>query len=103
MNCHAKRLECVPLAGAVARQGWFESGSKLRAFQTLRAVRWQRRQSAWRLAYERVFPNPKGIAAFSPGLRGGAWPYRSGREATEKNGPRTVPVRSMSLRRGAWD
>ena len=41
MNCHAKRMECVQLAGAVGRQGWCESGSKLRAVQTLRAVRLQ--------------------------------------------------------------
>ena len=39
MNCHAKRLECVQLAGAVIRQGRFESGSKLHALQTLHAVR----------------------------------------------------------------
>jgi hypothetical protein len=39
MNWHAKRLECVQLAGAVVRRGWFESGSKLHALQTLRAVR----------------------------------------------------------------
>ena|ERR1035437_153513 len=39
MNCHAKRLECVQLAGAVVRRGWFKSGSKLHALQTLRAVR----------------------------------------------------------------
>ena len=39
MNCHAKRMECVQLAGAVGRRGWCESGSKLRAVQTLRAVR----------------------------------------------------------------
>jgi hypothetical protein len=39
MNCHAKRLECVQLAGAVVRRGGFESGSKLHALQTLRAVR----------------------------------------------------------------
>ena len=37
MDCHAKRLERVPLAGAVVRQGCVESGSKLRAPQTLRA------------------------------------------------------------------
>ena len=34
----AKRLECVQLAGAVARRGSFESGSKLRALQTLRVA-----------------------------------------------------------------
>src|ERR1017187_9796574 len=39
MNCHAKRLECVQLAGAVVRRWWSESGSKLHALQTLRAVR----------------------------------------------------------------
>ena len=50
MNCHAKRLEYVQLvhppqccyggrAGAVVRRGWSESGSKLHALQTLRAVR----------------------------------------------------------------
>jgi len=41
MNCLAKRLDCVQLAGAFARRGWFESGSKLRALQTLRAI-WSR-------------------------------------------------------------
>jgi hypothetical protein len=40
-NGHAKRLECVQLAGAVAGRGWLESGSKLHALQTLRAVRWR--------------------------------------------------------------
>src|SRR5664279_3550507 len=35
-NC-AKRLECVQLARAFVAPGWFDSGSKLRAFQTLRA------------------------------------------------------------------
>src|ERR1035438_4417202 len=50
MNCPAKRLEYVQLvhppqccyegrAGAVVRRGWSESGSKLHALQTLRAVR----------------------------------------------------------------
>jgi hypothetical protein len=39
MNGHAKRLECAQLAGAVVRQGGFESGSKLHALQTLRAIR----------------------------------------------------------------
>jgi hypothetical protein len=39
MNCHAKRLECVQLAGAVVRHGRFESGSELHALQTLRAIR----------------------------------------------------------------
>ena len=39
MNYHAKRLECVQLAGAVVRQDSFKSGSKLHALQTLRAVR----------------------------------------------------------------
>src|ERR1035441_4338401 len=39
MDCHAKRLECVQLAGAVVRRWWSVSGSKLRALQTLRAVR----------------------------------------------------------------
>src|ERR1039457_2653045 len=34
----ANRLECVQLAGAVARRGSFESGSKLRALQTLRVA-----------------------------------------------------------------
>ncbi len=28
MNCHAKPMECVQLAGAFGRQGWFESGSR---------------------------------------------------------------------------
>ena len=35
----AKRLECVQLAGAFVRRGRLESGSKLHALQTLRAVR----------------------------------------------------------------
>src|SRR5260221_676122 len=35
-NC-AKRMECVQLAGAVARAGWSKSGSKLHALHTLRA------------------------------------------------------------------
>src|ERR1035438_9528132 len=38
MNCHAKRLECDQLAGAVLRWRRLESGSKLHALQTLRAV-----------------------------------------------------------------
>ena len=38
MNVRAKRVECVQLAGAVGRWGWSESGSKLRALQTLRAA-----------------------------------------------------------------
>src|ERR1035437_10195352 len=33
----AKRLECVQLAGAIVKCGRSESGSKLRALQTLRA------------------------------------------------------------------
>src|ERR1035438_3120859 len=45
MNCHAKRLECVQLAGAVVRRGWSESGSKLHALQTLRAVRLRLRRA----------------------------------------------------------
>jgi len=52
MNCHAKRLECVQLAGAVARQGWFESGSELHALQTLRANRLRR----CRAVHKRIFP-----------------------------------------------
>jgi hypothetical protein len=39
VNCHAKRLECVQLAGAFERSRAHHSGSKLRALQTLRAVR----------------------------------------------------------------
>jgi hypothetical protein len=39
MNCHAKRMECVQLAGAVVKRGRLKSGSKLHALQTLRAVR----------------------------------------------------------------
>jgi hypothetical protein len=39
MNYHAKRMECVQLAGAVARWGRLESGSKLHALQTLRAAK----------------------------------------------------------------
>jgi hypothetical protein len=35
MNYHAKRLECVLLAGAVVKRGRAESGSKLHALQTL--------------------------------------------------------------------
>src|ERR1035437_6121632 len=38
-NFHAKRLECVQLAGAVVIPGCFESGSKLHPLQTLRAAR----------------------------------------------------------------
>src|ERR1039458_1128273 len=37
-DCHAKRLECDQLAGAVVCWRWLESGSKLHALQTLRAV-----------------------------------------------------------------
>ena len=36
-SCGAKRLECVQLAGAIVKRGRSESGSKLRALQTLRA------------------------------------------------------------------
>ena len=39
MNCRAKRMECVQLAGAFERCRAPESGSKLHALQTLRAVR----------------------------------------------------------------
>src|ERR1035438_231680 len=38
-DCHAKRLECDQLAGAVLRWRRLESGSKLHALQTLRAVK----------------------------------------------------------------
>jgi hypothetical protein len=41
MNFRAKRLECVQLAGAIGKAGHPKSGSKLRALQTLRAVRLQ--------------------------------------------------------------
>jgi hypothetical protein len=41
MNCDAKRLECVQLAGAVVSKEWLKSGSKLLALQTLRVVRLQ--------------------------------------------------------------
>src|ERR1035437_1920809 len=46
MNCPAKRLECVQLAGAVVRHGRPESGSKLHALQTLRAIRLRLRRAA---------------------------------------------------------
>jgi hypothetical protein len=39
MNCRAKRLECVQLAGAFERCRVPDSGSKLDALQTLRALR----------------------------------------------------------------
>src|ERR1017187_4783807 len=48
---HAKRLECVQLAGAVIRRGCFESGGKLHALQTLRAVRLR----LWRAALHSPF------------------------------------------------
>ena len=38
MKCREERLERVQLAGVAGRRGWCESGSKLRALQTLRAV-----------------------------------------------------------------
>ena len=56
MTCHAKRLECVQLAGAVVRRGRLESGSNLHALQTLRAAK----AEATPLA---KFPGPGGFTA----------------------------------------
>src|ERR1039457_1003505 len=44
----SKRLECVQLAGAFLRWRWLESGTKLRALQTLRAIRLPTGMSALR-------------------------------------------------------
>src|SRR5207247_8926482 len=41
----AKRMECVELAPALVPSSTFDSGSKLHALHTLRAVRWLRAES----------------------------------------------------------
>src|ERR1017187_6353876 len=61
----SKRLECVQLAGAVVMHKRFESGSKLRALQTLRAIRLRTGMSALR----NQCGGPEGTHDNSPALQ----------------------------------
>src|SRR5438552_16028070 len=59
-SCFAKRMECVELAPAVRCVARFDSGSKLHALHTLRAVRFRLRRAEDRRALPAIVSSSGG-------------------------------------------